>query len=207
MIKAVIFDLGRVLVGGEWRVIYKKISKEVKMPAEKVREIRRSLLTKWETGKFAEEKFWKMFEKRIGKKINRKFRKDLWFRTYRNHTRDIKGTWKILSKLKAQKIRLALITNTIPPHVKTHIKTGRVKRLKDLGFKIIIRSCEVNMRKPDARIYKLALKKLKLPAKVCVFVDDNLAFVKAARKLGIQGIQFHTPKQLRKDLKKLGALE
>ena len=39
MIKAVIFDFGSVLVGDEWRVIYREIARRLKIPEEKVQEI------------------------------------------------------------------------------------------------------------------------------------------------------------------------
>jgi len=206
MIKAAIFDFGSVLVGDEWKVIFKEIAQRLKISEEKVQEIRGPLLKKWNIGEINEEKFWKEFEKQAGIKINRKFTKDLWFRTYRDHTRNINESWEILAELKARKIRLALITNTIPPHVQAHKETGRIKRLKDLGFEVFVLSCEVGVRKPDPRIYKIALEKLNLPAEACVFIDDILDNIEAAKKLGMQVIHFQTPEKLKEELTKIGLL-
>jgi len=206
MIKAIIFDLGSVLVGNEWWVIYKKIAQELNISEEKVKEIKRPLLGKWGTGEIDEEKFWKEFEKQAGIKINRKFTKDLWFRTYRDNTKDINKSWEILAELKAQKVDLALITNIIPPHVRANEETGRINKLKDLGFKVLVMSCNVGVCKPDPQIYKIALKKLNLSAEECVFVDDILDNIEGAKKLGIQGIHFQTPEKLREDLIKIGLL-
>jgi len=69
MIKAVIFDLGSVLVGNEWWVIYKKIAQELNISKEKVKEIKRPLLGKWGIGEIDEEKFWDEFEKQAVIKI------------------------------------------------------------------------------------------------------------------------------------------
>ncbi|MCJ7786791.1 HAD family phosphatase [Patescibacteria group bacterium] len=206
MIKAVIFDIGGVLVGSEWQVIYKKIAKELKISEEKVREISSPLLEKWNVGRIDEKEFWKGFEKRLGRKIDPGFTKDLWFRSYQDYTKDINGSWEILTELKNRGIRLVLISNIIPPHVQAHIEVGRIDRLKKLGFKIFVWSCEEGLRKPDPKIYEVMLKKLGLPAKACVFVDDKLANIEAAKKLGIQGIHFQSPQQLREDLTKLGLL-
>jgi len=206
MIKAVIFDLGSVLVGNEWWVIYKKIAQELNISEEKVKEIKRPLLGKWGTGEIDEEKFWEEFEKQAGIKINRKFTKDLWFRTYRDNTKDINKSWEILVELKAQKVDLALITNIIPPHVRANEETGRINKLKDLGFEVLVMSCKIGVCKPDPQIYKITLRELNLPAKACVSVDDILDNIEVAKKLGMQGIHFQTPEKLREDLTKIGLL-
>lgn len=206
MIKAVIFDFGSVLVGDEWKVIFKEIAQRLKISEEKVQEIWRPLLEKWGIGEINEEGFWKELEKQAGIKINRKFTKDLFFRTYRDYTKDINESWEILAELKARKIRLALITNTIPPHVQAHKETGRIKRLKDLGFEVFVLSCKVGVRKPDPRIYKIALEKLNLSAESCVFIDDKLENIEEAKKLGMQVIHFQTPEKLKEELTKIGLL-
>ena len=51
-----------------------------------------------------------------------------------------------------------------------------------------IYSAEVQLLKPDPRIYQLALSQLKLPADECVFVDDKLVNVQAAQALGMKGV-------------------
>lgn len=206
MIKAVIFDFGSVLVGNEWWVIYKKIAQELNISEEKVKEIKRPLLGKWGIGEIDEEKFWEEFEKQAGIKINRKFTKDLWFRTYRDNTKDINESWEILAELKAQKVDLALITNIIPPHVRANEETGRINKLKDLGFEVLVMSCKVGVCKPDPQIYKITLRELNLPAKACLFVDNILDNIEAVKKLGMKGIHFQTPEKLREDLTKIGLL-
>jgi len=206
MIKAAIFDMGGVLVGREWQVIYKKIAKELKISEEKVREISESLLKEWNIGKIDKEAFWGEFENKIGKRVDRKFTKDLWFRSYQDYVKDINGSWEILTELKNRGIRLVLISNTIPPHAQAHIEVGRIDRLKKLGFKIFVWSYEVGVLKPNPRIYEITLKKLNFPAEACVFIDDKLANIEAAKKLGMYGIHFQNPEQLREDLTKLGLL-
>ena len=206
MIKAIIFDLGSVLVGVEWRIIYKKIAQELNISEEKVQEIKKPLLKKWSAGKINEKKFWKEFEKEANIKINRKFTKDLWFWTYRDNTKDIHKSWEILTELKSRKVHLALITNIIPPHIRANEEAERINKLKDLGFKVLVMSCKVGVCKPDPQIYKITLKKLNLSAEECVFVDDILDNIKGAKKLGMQGIHFQTPEKLRKDLIKIGLL-
>lgn len=205
-IKAVIFDFGSVLVKWEWGTIYRKIAKKLKMPEEKTREIIWPLLKKWSKGGFDEEKFWEKFEKRIREKLPPEFKKDLLCYQIYKERGYIKEAWKILVELKKRKLRLALLSNIIPPHVKINKKIGRFKRLKKLGFETLVLSCEVGYHKPEPKIYKIALKRLNLSAKECLFIDDKLVNVEAAKKLGMSGIHFQTPKQLKRGLIELGLL-
>jgi FMN phosphatase YigB (HAD superfamily) len=65
-------------------------------------------------------------------------------------------------------------------------------------------SHEVGLLKPDAAIYKHALKKYGLTAERTVFVDDLPANVEGARRVGMQAIHFQNPDQARAELTKLG---
>lgn len=207
MIKAVIFDFGSVLVrGGEWKIIYKQIAKALKIPLQKIRKISRPLREKWSKNTINEKKFWQELEKRAGKKLPPKFKKNLWYRPYKERTKDMKESWKILKELKKRRFRLALLSNIIPPTVKANKDVGRFKRLKKIGFETLVLSCEVGCRKPEPKIYKIVLKRLNLPVKECLFIDDVLDNIKAAKKMGMRGIHFKTSKQLRKELIKLGLL-
>jgi putative hydrolase of the HAD superfamily len=55
-------------------------------------------------------------------------------------------------------------------------------------FDVIVDSCRVGMRKPDPRIFELALTELGVAADRTVFLDDHPANVTAATRLGIHSI-------------------
>lgn len=57
--------------------------------------------------------------------------------------------------------------------------------------------------KPDPAIYKLLLDRFGLKAEECVFLDDVLQNVEAARECGFYGIRFETKKQAEAELKAL----
>ncbi len=58
--------------------------------------------------------------------------------------------------------------------------------------------------KPDAAIYKLLLTRYQMKPEECVFLDDTLRNVEAARALGIAGILFQTKEQAEEELRALG---
>jgi epoxide hydrolase-like predicted phosphatase len=65
----------------------------------------------------------------------------------------------------------------------------RQMRLED-AFDVIVISAEVGLVKPDARIYQLALERLQVQPYEAIFVDDSPPNVQAARELGMWAIQF-----------------
>ena len=58
--------------------------------------------------------------------------------------------------------------------------------------------------KPEKEIYDLLLSIYELKAEECVFLDDTLKNVEAARKYGFYGICFKTKEQAEEELKVLG---
>lgn len=58
--------------------------------------------------------------------------------------------------------------------------------------------------KPGPEIYELLLSRYGLKAEECVFLDDTLKNVEAARKLGFYGVHFKTKEQAIEELKKMG---
>jgi len=65
-------------------------------------------------------------------------------------------------------------------------------------------SGEEKTRKPFAVFYQKLLNRYKVDPAKSLFIDDNLRNVKAAEELGIKGIHFHNPDQLKKELINLG---
>jgi epoxide hydrolase-like predicted phosphatase len=88
--------------------------------------------------------------------------------------------------VRARGLRSALITNNI-----VEFRDGwRSMVPVDELFEIVVDSSEEGVRKPDPRIFTLALERLDDidPAR-CVFLDDYEGNVAAARALGLHGIR------------------
>ncbi|HYL62911.1 MAG TPA: HAD family phosphatase [Candidatus Methylomirabilis sp.] len=102
----------------------------------------------------------------------------------------------------AKHYRLALLSNTDPIHV------GHMESAYSFFkfFRARIYSCSVGTSKPNPLIYGEALRALKVKAEEAVYIDDVAAYVEAARRLGMSGIQFQSSGQLVADLGSLGIL-
>ena len=93
---------------------------------------------------------------------------------------------------------LAVLSNA-PPRLS--------KWLADWGildqFDVVVCSGDEGLVKPDPAICELTLARLDIAAAEAVFIDDTLGHVQAARNLGIHSIHFTTAEQLARDLEAL----
>lgn len=71
-------------------------------------------------------------------------------------------------------------------------------------FDAFISSCEVGMRKPNPRIFTLAMGIAQASPEECIYFDDRLMLVQAAQKLGIRSFHhqnFLATKRILEDFK------
>ena len=114
----------------------------------------------------------------------------------------IDGSVDVLGTLKRRNVALYAISNwsaeTFP--------SQRV-RFPFLGwFDDIVISGEVGVIKPDPRIFRILLDRHGVRPEQAVFIDDVPKNAAAASSIGIQGIHFSSPAQLRRELAACGLL-
>ncbi len=80
----------------------------------------------------------------------------------------------------------------------------RVKKFKlHEFFDAFVSSCEVKMRKPDPRIFQLAMGIAQVSPNQCVYFDDRIMFANAAQRLGIRSYHHTSLETTKKILKQL----
>ena len=114
----------------------------------------------------------------------------------------IDGTVEILLELSRAGVPLYALTNfsaeTFPA------QRDRFAFLS--AFDGIVVSGEEGVIKPDPRIFRILLERYAVVPAHAVFVDDNAANAAAATALGMHGIHFRSPRQLRDELVALSLL-
>jgi len=108
------------------------------------------------------------------------------------------GLVKLIKKLK-KKFKTGLLTNNFPGNIEYYRKAFENYSI----FDVAISSHEVGMVKPDPEIFKLMAEKIGCKLSECIFVDDWDKNIDAANKLGMKGILFTDNESLFKELKKL----
>jgi len=193
MIKVIIFDVGGVYLDGSFVNFVNKVNKVLNINKnfhtnqEVIVDIR---LAKGEIP--IKEFFKKYFKKKINRKQMRKIIK-IWTNTWKLST-EMK---KLVKKLK-KNYRLAILSNSDSLNSQNYEKKGWYKY-----FDVLILSHKLGVRKPQKKIYDIAIKKLNVKPKECLFIDNQEECLKPARKIGMKTVLFKSKLQLKKELRKL----
>lgn len=106
---------------------------------------------------------------------------------------------QILGRLR-NRHKLVALSNTNELHI-DHIKRT-VSSL--FVFHDWIASCDVGLRKPDPRIYELALNRAEACPHEAVYIDDRPELVEAGKMCGMKAVRFESSRQLEQDLQAIG---
>ncbi len=117
-------------------------------------------------------------------------------------TETLNGTIEIAHALKNAGWPLYLLSNfSVEKFYLMQIRYGFLRLFDDT-----IISGEHKVNKPDAAIYHLTLNRIGREARECLFIDDSLPNIEAARKLGFHTILFQSPEQLEQELQNMQLL-
>ena len=108
-----------------------------------------------------------------------------------------------IKKIKAQYgLKIVAVSNEARELNAYRINTFKLNRFIDF----FISSCYVHIRKPDARIFKLALDMAQVPENEVVYIDDVQMFVDVATDFGIKSICHKDYSSTAKALARLGLI-
>jgi FMN phosphatase YigB (HAD superfamily) len=199
-LRAIIFDIGRVLVRVDIQKAQLGLAKGLSLTAEELW----SAIEKdprwpdWQEGRMSARDWYLHLCKRLGISLGFAEFVEVW-----NSALDPKpihpdSLFEHLSK----SYRLGLLSNTDPIHVE-HLETT-YSFFRYFPKPVRIYSCSVGASKPNPLIFREALRACKVNAGQAVYIDDIPSYVQAARALGCKGIPFHGAEELRKELAGLG---
>jgi len=197
-LRAIIFDIGRVLVRIDvGRAMHGLASGGSLSPSELWTAIEKDpRWPDWQEGRITSRDWYLHLAKRFGGNFTFEQFTEVWNRVLDPTPIHDDSFFKNLSK----RYRLALLSNTDPIHVQ-HLEASYSFFS---FFPVRIYSCAVGASKPNPLIYKEALRALKVKSNEALYIDDIAAYVEAAKRLGMAGLQFQSPAQLTSDLKSLG---
>lgn len=197
-VRAIIFDIGRVLIRIDLGRAMKGMASGLSLSAEELwSAIENDPRWKdWQEGRISARDWHLHMQRRFGGSV-----------TFEEFT----ANWNLVldpepihgqeffEKL-SKKYRLALLSNTDPIHV------AHMEKQYDFFsyFPARIYSCSVGATKPSPIIFREALRACRARAEEAVYVDDIAEYVTAAQQLGMAGIQFKSPEQLVASLQELG---
>ena len=200
MVKAVIFDLGGVIVPFDVNRGYAAMQPLCPYPTADIpkRIGATDLVRRFESGQLTPEAFVGELCSLLELKIDYEQFCRIWSTIFLPYTLIPES---LLVELK-QRHRLILLSNTNAIHW-----TMLQEAYPLLGhFDERVLSFEVGAMKPSPRVYQEAIARAACRPEECFFTDDILPYVEAARREGIDAVQFQSHEQLESELKSRGIL-
>jgi len=200
VIKAILFDLGNVIVPFDFKRAYAKLGPLCSCPVTEISARLRStdLVSRFETGRIASEPFVGELSTLLGLKTTYSEFCDLWTSVF---FEDTLVPESLIAGLHGRH-RLLVLSNTNP----IHFSMLKARYPVFSHFDDFVLSYEVGALKPDAKIYRKAIERAECLPEECFFTDDIAINVEAARKNGMDAIQFFSADQLEEELKARGVL-
>jgi 2-haloacid dehalogenase len=200
-IKAILFDFGNVLLEWNPRIMYRRYFPNDEAAMEQfLQEVN---FMEWN----AQQDKGRTFAEGIAE-LSREFpHYSELIQAYHDNWNDsigdsLEGTVEIMKRLKQAGYSVYGLSNW-------SAETFPLVRDKFVFFDLlddIILSGEVGQIKPHPEIYEIALRRIGRPASECLFIDDAIANIEQARRMGFNVIHFQTPEQLETELKTLKLL-
>jgi putative hydrolase of the HAD superfamily len=197
--KALIFDLGGVIVPLHFKQAYSRIAHLCGCTPEEIprRISKTDLVRRFETGQIEPEPFSKELLEVVGAPpMSYDEFRDLWCWIFGDHTLLPESMFAGLR----QNYRLVLLSNTN----RLHFDVLRERHPLLAHFHETVLSYEVGAMKPSPEIYRAAIAGAGCHPSECFFTDDVLPYVEGARAEGLDAVQFQSAEQLESELHKRG---
>lgn len=202
-IKAIIFDLGNVLVGFDHRIAVRRITKHTSKSEREIYDLffDSGLTREFEKGKTAPGDFFKQVKSLLELKLSFKEFLPIWNEIFFSKPETEEFIVSLNSGLK-----LVLLSNINKLHY-DYIRNAFSSAIALFGPGNVIPSYITGFIKPEREIYNLAIRKTGRRIENIVYVDDRRDLVEAARGYGLRAIQFQNIEQLRQEFQNLGIIE
>jgi len=197
MYKAVIFDLGKVLIHFDFRRGYQALEGLCPYPAAEIprRIAPTGLVERFETGLVEPHDFVEQLSSAIGLRTDYAGFCDIWNGIFQEPL----IPERILEGL-AARYRLVLLSNTNA----IHFESIRARYPLLRHFHELVLSYQVRAMKPDPAIFQEAVRRAGCLPQECFYTDDIAAYVEAARALGIDAVRFESAAQIERELRARG---
>jgi putative hydrolase of the HAD superfamily len=198
--RAVIFDIGRVLVRVDIGRAMKGFAENIRLSPEEIWSAieKDPLMTDWQEGRISPADWHQHLNRKLGGSLSFEQFARAWNSALDPQPIHDDHTFELLAK----QHKLGLLSNTDPIHV-AHLESN-FTFFRYFSPKARTYSCTVGASKPGPLIYREALRRVHARPGETVFVDDRPENVEAARNLGMTGIHYQSPERLISELESLG---
>ena len=201
MIKTIFFDIGGVLIDIHPERTYQYLSDSADVEVSMVKEsFPWDAHDQYERGIMNNEDWFITYKESLPQPCCLK-RSDFW-NAWKLLLGEEKNTVNVLEALNKQ-YSIWLLSNTNPKHIQDEIEKRYLFPSLVNGA---VYSFDVGVRKPEKEIYEIAMQRANANPQECLFIDDLLENIQAAKQIGIEGIHFISSEQLKQELVHLGII-
>ncbi len=195
MIKAIIFDLGGVIIVQSKDITVQIISEMFSMPVSEAFVLWEKRKKAIMSGKIGSKEFLEELKTQIGLRTSVSNLEKQWEMLYAKKAAKLNTELlRVIEQLKKH-YTVCLLTDTIDAHDSWNRKRGVYP-----VFDYVFVSYKQGVEKSDPRAYQLVLQKIKVKPEEAVFIDDREENVALAKTLGMESILYNDNKRLLRDL-------
>jgi len=194
VIKAVIFDFGRVISAQKPPSLFHTYERDLGLAPDTINTIMFQSKA-WEEallGRTTVAEFWQAIGPKLGLKAAAEI--EAFRRRYHADEAVNEATLHLIRRLHGR-YKLAVLSNS-PPGLSRWLHSWKILDL----FHVVFCSGDEGIVKPDPRAFARTLARLEVKPEEALFIDDTPEHVDAARALGLRGIVFTTAARLEKEL-------
>jgi putative hydrolase of the HAD superfamily len=149
-----------------------------------------------ETGRMTEAEFLRRMGEELSRQLGQPVELHGFGERYFEHLHPNDPMIEYMRDLRGRGYKLAICTN----NVREWEPLWRAKLPVDELFDVVVDSGFVGWRKPERRIYEIALERLGVPASDALFIDDVELNCQVARELGMEAVWFRSAEQAIADI-------
>ncbi|UCE98614.1 MAG: HAD family phosphatase [Planctomycetota bacterium] len=194
-IKAVIFDWGGVLIDDPEEGLMRCCSDALGVLKEEYTKAHKKFAPDFRSGSITEDTYWGSVCGELDVAVPQG---SLWGRAFEAIYRPKEEMFALVNSLGKSGYKTALLSNAELPTMEYFYARGY-----DM-FDVLIFSCAEGTKKPERRIYELALERLGTKVSESVFIDDKNTCIEGAKAIGLNTILFESIEQVKTKLSALG---
>lgn len=188
-LKAVIFDLGKVLIDYDWMPKVRELASQLSRDPNGLRKeiFKTDFFHDFERGTISPHIFHKTLVHKFGLDLGYESFVTVWTSIFTGEIQPIADVARAM--IKSGNVQVAALSNTNLLHAEYLRNTWPLMR----ELPTLFLSHELGVRKPEKAVYSLVVNALGRRPEECIFVDDLIENVEAAQSLGMETLLVSDP--------------
>jgi epoxide hydrolase-like predicted phosphatase len=197
-IESIIFDWGGVLIDDPAPGLTRYCAAALGVSEEQYIEAYSKFETDFRKGVISEDSFWAQLCGELN--VPKSAIPSLWGEAFAQVYKPKEDMFSLVSLLRNNGYKTALLSNTEIPAMQYFYQ-----QQYDM-FDVLVFSCWEGIKKPEQKIYELALERLGSRPAQSVFIDDKSRCIKGAQEVGLNTILFESASRTKEGLASLGVI-